>query len=274
MPQRRDFKIVWIFGAIFGPAFLALIELFHPAGFTLDPGMFAYLTEAHEHTAAHHALDYFGPDWWFWLHMMQTPTAVLIAIALTMSVGVAAKDADLPAQITAWIARIALYVFAVYYTVLDAIGGIGLGRTLELAKAMTHEASYEYAGKTVECLGPDKAPTVCLDPQQLEGVARVLDAGWTDPWIGGVGSAVSLTGSYAILTATIALALTLILVRGVAGLGVIGWISIAALVAGGWLIQESHACCTGPAGFGLFFVFGCLTWWEGGRVRGMDAAGT
>ena len=123
MPTRRDFRIVWIFGAIVAPAILALIELFHPAGFTVDPGMYQYLSHPEVHDHAHHALDYFGPDWWFWLHMIQTPAVVLVAIALAMSATVLSDGGAIPAQIAAWAARISLYIFAVYYTVLDAIGG-------------------------------------------------------------------------------------------------------------------------------------------------------
>ena len=174
MPTSLPAKLVWILGAIVGPLILALIELFHPAGFTVDPGMFAYLSEPHQHTAEHHALDYFGPDWWFWLHMIQTPTVVLITIALALTAAAVTAGADLPAQLASWIARIALYVFAVYYTVLDAIGGIGLGRTIELAQHMMHDTSYQYAGKTIDCV-KDGEPVVCLTPDQVVGVARVLD---------------------------------------------------------------------------------------------------
>ncbi|MGB0507756.1 MAG: hypothetical protein ACPGGK_16335 [Pikeienuella sp.] len=262
MPERNDVKFVWVIGAIFGPALLVVIELFHPAGFTIDPGMFQYLTEPHQHTSAHHALDYFGPDWWFWLHMIQTPTVVLFSIALVLSVGAIAKGAALPAQIAAWVTRAALYVFAVYYTVLDGIGGIGLGRSLEITKAMAHDTSYTYAGKTVDCVDAAGAPTVCLNPDQLEGVTRVLNATWTDQWVGGVGSMVSLTGSYAVLIAAVALAVTLVLARGISGMSIIAWVSIVPLVSGGWYVQESHACCTGPTGFGLFCLFSCLTWWD------------
>ena len=37
----------------------------------------------------------------------------------------------------AWIARVATFVFLIYFTVLDAIGGIGLGRIILVVQELT-----------------------------------------------------------------------------------------------------------------------------------------
>ena len=61
---------------------LIALELFHPANFTEKPGMYAYLSHPEQHSADHYALGYFGPHWWFALHMTQTPMVGLVAIGL------------------------------------------------------------------------------------------------------------------------------------------------------------------------------------------------
>lgn len=264
MPQRADYRLLWIVGMIVGPAILVLIELFHPAGFTADPGMFAFLRHQEPGGHGHSALDYFGPDWWFWLHMIQTPTVCLITIALVLTVNAVKGDAVV--TLLAWGARAALFVFAVYYTALDAIGGIGLGRTLEIVNTLAVETSYSEGGTVIQCVNAAGAAAPCLSEAQVAGVALVLNETWTDAWVGGVGSFISHTGSWAILCATVLVALTCVAARGFAGVGVLGWLSLGCLVAGGWFVQESHACCTGPLGFGLFLMFGALTWLEDARA--------
>lgn len=263
MPRQADYRFLWILGLIVSPAILILIELFHPAGFTKTPGMFEFLREAQGYTHAHKALHYFGPDWWFWLHMIQTPIVILVTVGLVLTVTAVSSNPDrsLAVALSAWAARIALFIFAVYYTALDAIGGIGLGRTLEIVNYLQTHAQYEKNGEVVECLNKGGESAACLDETQVEGVALVLNQTWTDPWAGGVGSMISQTGSWAIFFAAVLTALTILLARGLAKTEALQWLSLAILVAGGWFIQESHACCTGPIGFGLIFLFGCLTWW-------------
>ena len=65
-------------------------------------------------------------------------------------------------------ARAAIFVFVVCFTVLDAIGGTGLGRTITTVESLVT------AGK--------------LNPLQVEGIELLLDIIWADRWVGGVGS--------------------------------------------------------------------------------------
>lgn len=48
-----------------------------------------------------------------------------------------------------------------------------------------------------------------LDAHQLDGVIKVINTTWVDPWVGGVGSFISHTGSYAAFFAALFLALAL-----------------------------------------------------------------
>ncbi|QHQ36343.1 hypothetical protein [Algicella marina] len=258
MPERADMRALWILGLIVGPLVLVSIELFHPAGFTTTPGMFEFLRHQEPGGHGHSALDYFGPDWWFVLHMIQTPTVCLITVALILTVN-AADTGEIAVRLLAWGARIALFLFAVYYTALDAIGGIGLGRTLELVNTLQTETSYTQFGQVVPCTDGAGVAAPCLSEEQVAGVALVLNQTWTDKWVGGVGSFISETGSWAVFFGALLSALTLLVSRGFRRMGITGMVALAALVGGGWLVQESHACCTGPTGFGLIFVFGCLT---------------
>ncbi len=265
MPRTADYRIVWIFGLIVGPAILVGIELFHPAGFTQNPGMFTFLRQPEPGGHSHSALDYFGPDWWFWLHMIQTPTVCLTAIALMLTVSTVQSEAAPNAAVTAlsWGAHGALFVFAVYYTALDAIGGIGLGRTLEITNNLQAATAYFEGGSIIQCMDAAGNSAPCLSSEQVDGVALVLNETWTDPWVGGVGSYISQTGSWAIFIATVLTALTILTARAFRT-STVSWLAIVCLVAGGWFVQESHACCTGPLGFGLICLFGCLGWWESG----------
>lgn len=245
MPFRSDLRLLWVICLIVVPPLLVLIELFHPANFTVQPGMFEYLRapQRPDGDIDHRALDYFGPSWWFWLHMIQTPSVVLVSAGLMISTlsFVDRAVAPLWPALIGWATIVALFVFLTFYSVLDAIGGIGLGRTLETVNLMQAEAG--------------------LDPAQLDAIATLLNTIWVDPWIGGVGSVVSMTGSWAIFVAAVLLSITAILSIGVRRVTPLRWLSLALLIAGGWFVQESHACCTGPAGFGLIFAFGALTWW-------------
>ena len=139
------------------------------------------------------------------------------------------------ARAAAWLARAAILVFAIYYTVLDAIGGIGLGRTIMTTEAMAASGQ--------------------LNPQQLHGVIQLLNTMWTDPLVGGVGSVVSLTGSWAIFIAMLAAALALLLTRRVP------WPPLIVLIAFGWELQTSHAAMHGPIAFALLIVASAWLWW-------------
>jgi hypothetical protein len=174
-------SILWWICLVAAPALLIGIELFHPAGFTAEPGMYQFLSEPHAYQAHFEALDYFGPSWWFTLHMIQTPLVGLVAVGLWLLVEPIDRAAGTLPMILAWLSRAATLVFVIYYTVLDATGGIGLGRTIVIAQELASSGQ--------------------LDAQQLKGVILLLNTMWTDPWVGGVGSYISETGSWAAFAA-------------------------------------------------------------------------
>src|SRR5208283_108961 len=105
----------------------------------------------------------------------------------------------------AWLARAAILVFLIYYTALDAIGGIGLGRSILTTQSLVAD------GK--------------LTPAQLDGVVLLLNTVWVDPWVGGVGSFISLTGSWAVFVATVFVGVALLVSRR------IGWLNVLPLLA-------------------------------------------
>jgi len=230
--------VLWWLCLVVAPLVLVGIELFHPAGFTREPGMWAYLSVPQPHEEAHKALAYAGPEWWFTLHMIQTPMVGLVAVGLWRAVaGIGTGDGV--AVVLAWLARIAVFVMLIYFTVLDGIGGIGLGRFILQAEAM--------------------AASGALSPDQADGVTKFLDVMWVDPWVGGVGSYVSLTASWAAFAAALLVALTLLAARRAPVLPLI------ILVAFGWEIQLSHAALHGPLGFGLLAVVGVWIWFRSGK---------
>jgi hypothetical protein len=127
--------------------------------------------------------------------------------------------------------RAAIFVFAVYFTVLDAIGGIGLGRTIVVVESLK------------------------LDDKQLDVIKMLLNKMWTDPLVGGVGSTISLTASWAAFAASVLVAATLLLSRRA------GWLNMAVLVGFGWELQTSHAAPHGPIAFALLIVASGWLWW-------------
>ena len=235
MFNRTARNVLWWICLFVAPLVLLTIELFHPAGFTRDPGAYEYLSRPEAHTAAHQALDYFGPAWWFALHMIQTPMIGLVAVGLWLLVSEVGPTADASARVLAWTAAIATFIFLIYYTVLDAIGGIGLGRSIEAVQRLAAEGR--------------------LTPTQVEGSAILLDAAWTDPLVGGVGSVVSQTGSWAVFVASAAAAAALFLARQAP------WPPLVLLVAFGWELQTSHAMPHGPIAFALLTVAALWLWW-------------
>ena len=233
-------RILWWVCLLVAPAVLIGLELFHPANFTAHPGMYQYLSQAEPHSANHHAaLDYFGPRWWVVLHMVQTPMVGLAAVGLLLMVdGIGDEDGVL-AVAAAWLARAAIFVMVIYFTVLDAIGGIGLGRSILTVQSLAA------AGK--------------LSPQQVEGAALLLNTLWVDPLVGGVGSFVSETASWAAFAASLFIAASLLLARRA------GWANMAVLVAFGWELQTAHAAPHGPIAFALLIVAAAWLWF--GRSR-------
>lgn len=138
------------------------------------------------------------------------------------------------------LARAAIFIFAIYFTVLDAIGGIGLGRTILVVQGLVA------GGK--------------LDPHQMAAMELLLNTVWADPVIGGVGSFVSETASWAALAASIFIAAALLL-SGRVPSDIGGWANMAVLVAFGWQLQIAHASPHGPIAFALLILAaGWLRW--------------
>lgn len=229
--------ILWWLCLCIAPAVLVAIELFHPAGFTQTPGMWAYLSKPEPYAPEHQALAYFGPTWWFTLHMIQTPMVGLVCIGLwTMMTDIDVTE-HVPAGVCAWLSRIATFVTIIYFTALDAIGGFGLGRyiltTQELAAAGT------------------------LSQEQLRGVITVLNAVWVDPWVGGVGSFTSQTASWAVFFAALFAACALFLARRAPVVPLVIFVAIF-----GWQLQLTHAALHGPIAFLGLIVSAVWLWFR------------
>jgi hypothetical protein len=233
-------KVLWWLGLVVAPIVLISIELFHPSHFTTHPGMYQFLSKPEPYDAHFYALAYPGPGWWFLLHMIQTPMVGLVAIGLWLLVGRVGDDDGAIAVALAWLSRAATMVFLIYYTALDSIGGTGLGRLIVNTEALTA------SGK--------------LTAQQAEGVALLLNATWVDPWVGGVGSFVSQTGSWAVLAASVLAAAALLLTRKAP------WPALIVLIAFGWELQTSHASPHGPLAFSLLVVAALWMGWSARRA--------
>ncbi len=226
-------QFLWWLCLFVAPAVLIGLELFHPAGFTNSPGMYQFLSQADPH-AHHSALGYFGPHWWFTLHMIQTPMVALVAVGLWLMVDGIGRDDGTAAMVAARLARAAILVFVVYFTVLDGIGGIGLGRTILVVQELVAR------GK--------------LSPAQLDGVVLLLNTLWVDPVVGGVGSFVSETASWAAFASAFLVASALLLS------GRAGWANMVPLLGFGWSLQTAHASPHGPIAFALLIVAAAWLW--------------
>jgi len=240
-------KVLWWLGLVVAPVVLISIELFHPSHFTgIHEGVYQYLSKPEPYNPQYWALAYPGPDWWFVMHMVQTPMVGLVAVGLWLLVG-RIDDSDGAAVVAlAWLSRAATFVFLIYYTALDTIGGTGLGRLMLNTQALAA------SGK--------------LSPQQVDGVAQVLNATWIDPWVGGVGSFFSLTGSWAVFAACVLAAAALLLAKKMAVLPLI------VLLAFGWELQTSHASPNGPIAFALLIVAAIWMWWSDRRAAQLQPA--
>lgn len=222
--SNHDVKnALWWLCLLVAPLVLFTIELFHPAGFTESPGMYQYLHTAQPYNPQFHALYYPGPHWWFLLHMIQTPMVALVSVGLwLMASRLDAQDGK-PALLLAWLSRVATFVFMIFYTVLDSIGGSGLGRAILTAESLKAQGQ--------------------LTPDQLQGLILLLNTHWEDRWVGGVGSFVSLTGSWAAFVAALLLALAFFVAKR-APLG-----ALVLLLVFGWELQMSHTMPHGPIAF-------------------------
>jgi hypothetical protein len=240
-------KVLWWICLLVAPSVLIIVELFHPAGFTQNPGMYEYLRKPEPYNPHFAALGYFGPQWWFTLHMIQTPMMGLVAVGLWLLADKVASSEGLAATIFAWLSRVTTFVFFVYYTALDSIGGIGLSKSIEITEQLAQE------GK--------------LTPDQVKGVEQVLNQTWTNGWVGGVGSFISLTGSWAVFASALFVAVALLLAKKAP------WPALILLVAFGWELQVSHTMPHGPIAFGLLIIAAFWIWWSGRRSRSRARAG-
>lgn len=237
MSDKTARTVLWWLCLLVAPAVLITIELFHPAGFTQEPGMYQYLSKPEPYNPQFKALDYFGPRWWFTLHMIQTPMVGLVAVGLWLLVsGIRNPDGGL-AVAAAWLSRVSTFVFLLYYTALDSIGGIGLGKTIELTESLASQGQ--------------------LTSEQLQGVTLVLNRTWIDPVVGGVGSFISETGSWAVFYGTVFAASGLFFAKRAP------WPALLLLVAFGWELQLSHTMPHGPIAFALLIVSAFWIWWKG-----------
>jgi hypothetical protein len=233
-------KGLWWLGLVVAPVVLMSIELFHPSHFTdVREGVYQFLSKP-EHDPRFYALDYPGPDWWFVLHMIQTPLVGLVAVGLWLLVGKVGDNDGAAAVALAWLSRAATFVFLIYYTALDTIGGTGLGRLIYHTQHSN------------------------LTTQQIEVVAQVLNATWIDPWVGGVGSFFSLTGSWAVFVACVFAAAALLVAKKM------WWPPLVVLLAFGWELQTSHASPNGPIAFGLLIVAAVWMWWLDRRAAQLN----
>jgi hypothetical protein len=251
MPDEGVKRVLWWIGLVVAPAVLIGIELLHPAHFTYPPGpgMYQFLSKPEPYDPRYVALAYPGPDWWFTLHMIQTPMVGLVAVGLWLLVHrVVGADGHFAVAL-AWLSRAATLVFLIYYTALDSIGGTGLGRLLLNTQCLASQYSAQCSA--------NKDPGPPLTPEQVAGIARLLNTNWVDPWVGGVGSFISHTGSYAVLAAAVFAASALALARKA------GWPALVLLLAFGWQLQTSHASPNGPIAFGLLILSALWIWWSG-----------
>jgi hypothetical protein len=250
MTNAKIEKLLWWLGLVVAPAVLITIELFHPSNFSHLQGVTVYDYLSKPETDPYHqgqwALAYFGPEWWFWMHMIQTPMVGLVAVGLWLLVGRVEDTDGTIAVALAWLSRAATFVFLIYYTALDTIGGTGLGRLMINAQTLKAD------GK--------------LTQDQVDGVAKVLNETWTDQWVGGLGSFFSLTGSWMIFIACLFAAAALLVSKKV------WWPPLVVLVVFGWELQDSHASPHGPTAFTLLIVAAVWMWWSERRVPQLKAA--
>jgi hypothetical protein len=238
-------RVLWWVCLVAAPTVLIGLELFHPAHFTDNPGMFAFLSKSQVYDPHYVALGYPGPHWWFTLHLIQTPVVALVAVGLWLLAG-KVDDTDGAIALTlAWLSRAATLTFLVYYTALDSIGGTGLGRLLLNTNALAESGR--------------------LTPAQLEGVTLLLNTTWVDPWVGGIGSFISETGSWAVFAAAVLAAAAILVARKAP------WPPLITLVAFGWQLNTAHASPNGPIAFALLIVAAIWLWWSERRATGPKA---
>jgi hypothetical protein len=223
--MNRPKRGLAILSLVVAPVLLACIELFHPAHFTLNPGMTSFLSHPQAHDPYFNAIAYFGPQWWFLMHMVQTPLVVIISFGLLHITDSFGTDPAARYMPFAWLSRVAVVTFMTYCTVLDGIGGIALGRELLVVDNLLQSGS--------------------ITAGDANAIRSFLDHMWVDPWVGGVSSFVSLLASWAVFVAALGAAAYLYLNRKAT------WLEAALLIGFGWQLQIAHASYHGPIAFAL-----------------------
>ena len=185
---------------------LVLIERVHPAGVAAD--VYGGLrTMSNE---------------WLTIHLLQVPLfGLMFVAALNLTWGITG--------FWAWLSRVALWFFVVFYTALDAVAGLAVGTILRNQTADMNPAT----------------------------VAAILQRLFRDPVVGGVGSVISLTGSWAWLIAILAAVLALYWANRARALWQTAVPSVL-LVICGYALYVSH---TNPAGPIAFACFACASLW-------------
>ncbi len=130
----------------------------------------------------------------------------------------------------------------IYYTVLDAIGGIGLAKTIEITNRLADPNR------------SDISDNCMLSPGEVSKVACVLNQTWTDPWVGGVGSVISESASWLVFYTAVLAGISLLTSKKAT------WPPLIVLGVFGWEIQLTHASYHGPLGFGLLVVASLWIW--------------
>lgn len=152
----------------------------------------------------------------------------LVGIGLWILAGLTNASESAVVVALAWLSRVATFVFIIFYTALDSIGGFGLARAILNSQSLAAKNHWDAA--------------------QMGAVITLLNTNWTDSWVGGVGSKVSLTGSWAVFFAALFLAFALVLDKKAS------WIAALILVGFGWELQVSHTMPNGPIAFALLIV--------------------
>ncbi len=230
--NRQPARVLTLLSLVVAPLILGSIELFHPAHFTHDPGMSNFLSQPQPYDPHFKAIAYFGPQWWFLMHMLQTPLVIVVSLGLLALTDAFGGGENARGAALAWISRISAVVFMTYYTVLDSIGGIGLGRELIVLNEMVGSGT--------------------LSAAEAEKVRFFLDRMWVDPWVGGVGSVISQTGSWAVFVSAVSAAGYLVLNRRAS------WLAFVLLIGFGWELQLTHASYHGPIAFSLLALASAL----------------
>ncbi|MBA2656152.1 MAG: hypothetical protein H0U70_04115 [Tatlockia sp.] len=187
------------------PASLAFIELFHPTGF--KDHVFHSLNDQQYQ--------------WLYIHYSQSFLFGLMAIAVYY---LSRKENK---TVLVWLIRLNLFLFLITYTVLDAVGGIAVGRLLTYVQ------------------------TYGINESIINEIVQKL---YNDPVIGGVDSIYSFVGSYAWL---ITIVLTVIFI----GIKLRSHIlqifpALFLLLISGISLCISHAFPYGPIAFGAFALAG------------------